>query len=55
MASPSNEDKPADWRDSIHQRTMTYSLCSKHNTRFPLGQKCPNCEAEAQKRWGNVS
>jgi hypothetical protein len=50
MALPPDKEKPADWRDSVHQKTITYSVCSKHNTRFPLGQRCPRCEAEEKKR-----
>jgi hypothetical protein len=32
--------------EQIQQRTVTYKVCSKHNRRFPEGDRCPLCEAE---------
>jgi hypothetical protein len=49
MASPRNSDSPKKLSDSIHERTLSFSLCPKHNSRYPVGQRCPKCEAEEKK------
>jgi uncharacterized OB-fold protein len=35
--------------DQVQEKTLTYLVCQKHGRRYPKGDRCPECEAEARK------